>query len=192
MHEDLERVLFSEAEILAGIERVAAQVTALYRGSDFTVVSVLKGSCIFCADLIRRIPIPLQLAFVAASSYRAGTTSGRLEISYLPTGGEIEGRRLLLVDDILDSGQTLHQLKRELLRLGARDVHTCVFLDKPARRNVEFEADFRVLQVPDLFVVGYGLDFAGMYRNLPIVGVLRPEIYRRASASTSAGAAERP
>lgn len=179
MHEDLERVLFSEAEILAGIERVAAQVTALYRGTEFTVVSVLKGSCIFCADLIRRIPIPMQLAFVAASSYGAGTTSGELVIHYLPTDGEIAGRRLLLVDDILDSGQTMHRLKAEFLRLGARDVHTCVFLDKPARRAVEFEADFRVLQVPDLFVVGYGLDFAGMYRNLPIVGVLRPEIYRR-------------
>lgn len=179
MHEDLDRVLFSEAEILAGIDRVAAQVTAHYRDSDFTVVSVLKGSCIFCADLIRRLPLPLQLAFVAASSYGAGTTSGELEINYLPTGGEIEGRRLLLVDDILDSGQTMYRLKQEFLKRGARDVQTCVFLDKPARRAVEFEADFRVLQVPDLFVVGYGLDFAGMYRNLPFVGVLKAEVYSR-------------
>jgi len=179
VHEDLERILFTEAEIRAGIDRVAAQVTELYRGSDFTVVSVLKGSCIFCADLIRRIPIPLQLAFVAASSYRSGTTSGELVLNYLPTDGEIAGRRLLLVDDILDSGQTLHRLERELMARGAQDVHTCVFLDKPARRAVEFEADFRVLQVPDLFVVGYGLDYAGMYRNLPIVGVLKPEIYTR-------------
>ncbi|MEZ6014293.1 MAG: hypoxanthine phosphoribosyltransferase [Planctomycetota bacterium] len=186
MHEDLERVLFTEAEILTGIERVAAQVTELYRGSDFTVVSVLKGSCVFCADLIRRLPIPLQLAFVAASSYGAGTTASELQVNYLPTGSEIEGRRLLLVDDILDTGQTMHRLKREFLARGARDVRTCVFLDKPARRAVELEADFHVLRVPDLFVVGYGLDFAGMYRNLPIVGVLKPEIYTRAGASNAA------
>jgi hypoxanthine phosphoribosyltransferase len=185
VHEDLDRVLFSESEIRAGIDRVAAQVTALYRGCDFTVVSVLKGSCIFCADLIRRIPIPLQLAFVAASSYGHGTVSGRLEVNYLPSGGEIEGRRLLLVDDILDSGRTLHRLKQELLERGAHDVHTCVFLDKPARRAVELEADFRVLHVPDLFVVGYGLDYAGMYRNLPIVGVLKPEIYARGATSAA-------
>ena len=190
VHDDLERILFTEAEIRAGIDRVAAQVTELYRGSDFTVVSVLKGSCIFCADLIRRIPIPLQLAFVAASSYRQGTTSGELVINYLPTDGEIAGRRLLLVDDILDSGQTLHRLEAELMARGALDVHTCVFLDKPARRAVEFEADFRVLQVPDLFVVGYGLDFAGMYRNLPMVGVLKPEIYTRGAAEKAS--TERP
>ena len=177
MHEDLDRVLFSEEDIQRGIDRVAAQVTQDYRGSDFTVVSVLKGSCVFCADLIRRVPIPLQLAFCAASSYGRGTTAGDLEISLLPTGGEIEGRRLLLVDDILDTGQTMHRLKREFLDRGAAEVRSCVFLDKPARRSVEFDADYRVLQVEDLFVVGYGLDFAGMYRNLPVVGVLKPEIY---------------
>jgi hypoxanthine phosphoribosyltransferase len=182
VHDDLERVLFTEAEIREGIDRVAAQVTELYRGTDFTVVSVLKGSCIFCADLIRRIPIPLRLSFVAASSYGAGTTAGDLELQYLPGDAELAGKRLLLVDDILDSGQTLHRIKAELLRRGAADVRTCVFLDKPARRAVELEADFRVLQVPDLFVVGYGLDFAGMYRNLPIVGVLKPEVYGHGDA----------
>lgn len=188
MHDDLERVLFSEAEILAGIDRVAKAVTDHYRGTEFTVVAVLKGSCIFAADLIRRIPIPLQLAFVAASSYGAGTTSGRLDIDFVPTGSEIEGRRLLLVDDILDTGQTMQRLRDELLRRGAADVRTCVFLDKPARRAVELEADFRALQAPDLFVVGYGLDFAGMYRNLPMVGVLKPEIYRRPQESAPPGA----
>lgn len=183
MHEDLDRVLFSETEIRAGIDRVAAQVTEFYRGTELTVVSVLKGSCIFCADLIRRIPIPLQLSFIAASSYGDGTTSGRLDVSYVPAGNEIEGRRLLLVDDILDTGQTLRHLKQELLDRGAREVRTCVFLDKPARRAVELEADFRVLHAPDLFVVGYGLDFAGMYRNLPLVGVLKHEIYARGASS---------
>lgn len=184
VHEDIKRVLFDESTIQGGIERVAAEVTAHFRGRDFTVVSVLKGSCIFSADLIRRIPIPLELAFVSASSYGDGTTSGELQISFFPTG-EIEGRNLLLVDDILDTGRTMNRLKREFLERGANEVSTCVFLDKPSRRDVELEPDFRVLEVEDLFVVGYGLDFAGRYRNLPYVGVLKPEIY---GAALGAGA----
>lgn len=177
MHEDIERVLFSEDEILAGIDRVAAEVTEAYRGSEFTVVSVLKGSCVFASDLIRRIPIPLELAFVAASSYRGGTTAGELDVNYFPAEGEIANRNLLLVDDILDTGQTLSAIRRELRRRGARDVRSCVFLDKPARRRTELSADFRCFEVDDVFVVGYGLDFAGRYRNLPVVGALKPEIY---------------
>ncbi|MEM9801626.1 MAG: hypoxanthine phosphoribosyltransferase [Planctomycetota bacterium] len=174
---DIESVLFDEETILEGIVRIARAVTEHYRGRDFTVVSVLKGSCIFSADLIRRIPIPLELAFVSASSYGDRTTAGELQINFFPTG-EIEGRNLLLVDDILDTGRTLHRLKSEFLARGAAEVSTCVFLDKPSRRDVELEPDFRVLEVDDLFVVGYGLDFAGRYRNLPYVGVLKEEAYR--------------
>lgn len=175
MHENIETVLFDEAAIQTGIDRVANEVTESYRGQDFTVVSVLKGSCIFVADLIRRIPIPLELAFVAARSYRDGTVAEALEIDLLPMNHEIEGRRLLLVDDILDTGQTVSRLDAELRARGARDVRTCVFLDKPARRAVPFAADFRVFEVDDLFVVGFGLDYAGQYRNLPYVGSLRAE-----------------
>ncbi len=176
LHADIERVLFPEDLILEGIDRVARAIVERFDGRDFTVVSILKGSCIFSADLIRRIPVPLELAFVSASSYRDKTTSGELEISFFPTG-EIEGRNLLLVDDILDTGQTMSRLKEEFLRRGANEVATCVFLDKPSRRAVELDADFKVLEVEDLFVVGYGLDFNGRYRNLPYVGVLRPELY---------------
>jgi hypoxanthine phosphoribosyltransferase len=177
VHEDIDRILFSEAEIVAGIDRVAREVTQAYQGTDFTVVSVLKGSCVFASDLIRRIPIPLELAFLAASSYGDGTTSGALEINFIPAGNEIEGRNLLLVDDILDTGRTLHALKLELVRRGAGAVRTCVFLDKPSRRAVPLQADFRAFEVENLFVVGYGLDFAGRYRNLPYVASLRQEIY---------------
>lgn len=179
LHTDIDRILFSEEDILRGIDRVARTVTDRFRGQEFTVVSILKGSCIFSADLIRRIPIPLELAFVSASSYRDKTTSGKLEINFFPTG-EIEGRNLLLVDDILDTGQTMSRLKKEFLERGASEVATCVFLDKPSRRNVDLDADFRVIEIEDLFVVGYGLDFAGRYRNLPYVGVLKPEIYEAA------------
>lgn len=187
MQDDIERILLSEAEILAGIDRVAAEVTAAYRGREFTVVSVLKGSCVFASDLIRRIPIPLELAFVGASSYGDGTVAGELQTNFFPADQEISGRNLLLVDDILDTGRTLQRLSRELEHRGARSVRTCVFLDKPARRSVEFEADFRAFEVENLFVVGYGLDFAGRYRNLPFVGALREEIYATAMRTLSEG-----
>ena len=143
MHQDIERVLISEDEIQSGVDRLAHAVTKLYDGQEFTVVSVLKGSCVFAADLIRRIPIPLELAFVAARSYGDRTESGDLMIDLLPAGNEIDGRRMLLVDDILDTGQTMNRLKRELVERGALDVKTCVFLDKPSRRALEFEADLR-------------------------------------------------
>lgn len=184
MNDDIERILFSERCILDGIDRVAAEVTRAYEGSDFTVVSVLKGSCIFASDLIRRIPIPLELAFVAASSYGNETEASELQVDFLPAGNEIEGRRLLLIDDILDTGRTLHRIQGELMRRGAMDVRTCVFLDKPARRSVDFQADFRVFEVENLFVVGYGLDYAGRYRNLPFVGALRQEILSGAGSNS--------
>jgi len=187
--QDIATILFSEDEILKGIDRVAAEVTTAYRDQDFTVVSVLKGSCIFASDLIRRIPIPLELAFVSASSYGDGTESQGLAVNYLPADGEIEGRNLLLVDDILDTGRTLHQLSGELIRRGARDVKACAFLDKPSRRAVPFHADFSCFEVEDLFVVGYGLDYAGRYRNLPFVGALRPELYSSDEDSTEPAAA---
>ncbi|MBI5435167.1 MAG: hypoxanthine phosphoribosyltransferase [Planctomycetes bacterium] len=183
MHEDVERILFNEQQIVTGIDRVADEVTRAYRGRDFTVVSVLKGSCVFASDLIRRIPIPLELAFVSAASYGSGTESGDLALNFLPAESEISGRNLLLVDDILDTGRTLSRLVEELRRRGAAEVKSCVFLDKPARRAVDFRSDFRVFEVDDLFVVGYGLDFAGRYRNLPFVGALKKECYERSAAS---------
>lgn len=179
MHDDVERILLDEEAIRAGIDQVAQEVTDAFRDSEFTVVSILKGSCIFASDLIRRIPIPLELAFVSASSYRAGTESGDLKVEFLPAGNEIKGRNILLVDDILDTGRTMHALKEEFTRRGAAEVKSCVFLDKPSRRAIQFNADFRVFEVEDLFVVGYGLDYAGRYRNLPFVGVLRPEAQER-------------
>ncbi|MCE9596033.1 MAG: hypoxanthine phosphoribosyltransferase [Planctomycetes bacterium] len=184
MHEDVERILFNEQQIVAGIDRVAEEVTRAYRGRDFTVVSVLKGACIFASDLIRRIPIPLELAFVSASSYGAGTQARELVLNFFPAESELAGRNLLLVDDILDTGRTLSRLVDELVQRGAAEVRTCVFLDKPARRAVDFHADFRAFEVDDLFVVGYGLDFAGRYRNLPFVGALKQECWSRSRPGT--------
>lgn len=181
MHHDIDRVLLSEAEIREGIDRVAAEVTAHFQGREFTVVSILKGSCIFASDLIRRIPIPLELAFVAASSYRDGTESGELRVDFLPAGNEIEGRNLLLVDDILDTGRTVSSLAQEMRNRGAAEVSSCVFLDKPSRRTVDCHANFKAFEVENLFVVGYGLDYAGRYRNLPYVGALKESVYTTAA-----------
>lgn len=175
--DDVERILFTEDEIRAGLERLAARVAACYGQEPFTVVSVLKGSCVFVADLIRRIPGPLELAFAATSSYAAGTEPGRLELLLCPDEREIEGRRLLLVDDILDTGRTLAALRGELLARGAAEVRSCVFLDKPSRRSLLFEPDFRCFEVGDVFVVGYGLDFRGRYRNLPFVAALKAHAF---------------
>lgn len=177
MEQDIDRILFTEEQIQAGIDRVAAAVTEAFDGSEFTVVSILKGSCVFASDLIRRIPIPLELAFCAASSYRDGTAPGELAVSFQPEDHEIQGRSILLVDDILDTGRTMAALRKEFLAQGAALVRTCTFLDKPTRRAVEFSADFRAFEVDDHFVVGYGLDYAGRYRNLPYVGALRKSVY---------------
>ena len=181
VHEDVEQVLLSEIEILRGIERVAAEVTDAFRGTPLTAVAILKGSCIFAADLIRRIPIPLHLSFAAAHSYGGDTTPGPLELELLPARDEILGHEVLLIDDILDTGRTLTAVRRELLDLGAAGVRTCVFRDKPARRTVPCRADFRCFEIDDVFVVGYGLDHAGRYRNLPFVGALRPELLAAAA-----------
>lgn len=194
VHPDIQRVLYSEERIAAALDRVAAEIQRALAPTGnaspgreasepgFTLVAVLKGACVFAADLLRRLDGPVELAFVAASSYRDGTTSGALELNLFPSQAEIQGRRLLLVDDILDTGRTLQALSRELLARGAHEVRTCAFLDKPARRLVDLEADFRCFEVEDLFVVGYGLDFAGRYRNLPYVGELKPEVFSRSPA----------
>jgi hypoxanthine phosphoribosyltransferase len=180
VNEDIQRIIFGEGEIRLGLDRLAAEIAAAYRDCDLTVVAVLKGSCVFVADLIRRLPLPLELAFLGASSYRDDQESGRLELSCIPSEEEIRGRRVLLVDDILDTGRTLQALVHELAARGAQDVATCVFLDKPARRRTQIQADFVCFEVEDVFVVGYGLDFAGRYRNLPYVGALKPEAYASA------------
>lgn len=180
--DDVVRILYSEEEIRRGLGRVAGEVARAFGAEPFTVVSVLKGSCVFVADLIRCLPCPLELAFAAASSYRDGTRAQELRLLLFPDEREVEGRRLLLVDDILDTGQTLAALSSELYSRGATEVRSCVFLDKPSRRSVVFEPDFRCFEVEDVFVVGYGLDFRGRYRNLPFVGELRPEVAAGGSA----------
>jgi len=183
--DDVERVLFSEEKLRAGVDALAERVASAYRDREFTVISVLKGSCVFASDLIRRLPISMELGFVATESYRDGVRPGEIELRYLPAREEIEGREILLVDDILDTGRTLSFLRDELAAYSPAGVATCVLFDKPSRREVTIEADFKCFDVDDSFLVGYGLDFAGRYRNLPFVGELKGSIISAAAAPES-------
>lgn len=190
MHDDIERILFDEPVIRVGIERVAAEIARDYEGDEPTVMAILHGSVVFVADLIRCLPIPLRLDFVRAESYRKATTPGVLQFGGLPPAEELRGRRVLVVDDILDSGRTLSAIASEIRARGARDVRTCVLLDKAGRRAVEFEPDYRCFEVEDLFVVGFGLDFAGRYRNLPYVGALKTRVFEEDQKRARPGTGE--
>ncbi len=168
-------VLLSAEAIRARVGELARQIHADYDGRAFTVVGVLTGSLVFLADLIRHIELPHQIGLVAASSYRGtATTAGTLVIqdALLP---EVRGRHLLLLDDILDTGQTISSLVAHLQVRGAASVKTCVLLRKLGRQTVAFEPDYTGFPIPDRFVVGYGLDFNDDYRHLPFIGVLPNE-----------------
>lgn len=180
MHHDVERVLFDAETIRARIAELGAEIGARHAKDDLVVVALLKGGVVFLADLIRAVPIPLKLDFAWASSYGEGTVSSRdVRLKVFPND-HLDGKTVLLVDDILDTGRTLAAVVARLKRdLGASRVLTCVLLDKAARREAAVEADYVGFKVDDHFVVGYGLDFADRYRNLPYIGVLRPELYRR-------------
>lgn len=172
LHDDVAQVLVSEAELARIVDRLAAEITADCAQLHPLVVGVLVGSFVFMADLVRRLDFPLEVDFVAASSYREGTVAGELRLTK-DLDRDVQDRHVLVVDDILDTGRTLKLLAELLRQRGAASVRTCCVLDKPSRREVQFEADYVGAQIPDHFVVGYGLDCGYAYRNLPYVAVLR-------------------
>jgi hypoxanthine phosphoribosyltransferase len=178
MHQHIHQVLFDEARIKARVADLGKAISERHAGFDLVVVALLKGGVVFLADLIRSITIPIKLDFAWASSYGAGTeSSGTVRLRVFPDD-DLSGKRVLVVDDILDTGRTLQQVCAKLRSdLGAARVETCVLLDKPMRRAVDVQADFVGFSVEDVFVVGYGLDFADNYRNLPYIGVLKPSCY---------------
>ena len=179
---DIERVLISKAEIAAHVEALAQQIRGDFAGRDLVVVAILNGTVMFLADLIRRLSMPLRLDFIGVSSYRAGTASGELVFTK-ELRLDVAGRDVLLVDDILDTGKTLARVIRRLRKAKPRCVKSCVLLEKPARRVEAIKADYVGFAIPDLFVVGYGLDYAERYRNLPFIGVLHPHMYRTEKGS---------
>ena len=179
---EIATVLISEARLQRRVKALAREIQRDFQGRELVVVSLLTGTVMFLADLIRHLDLPLRLDFMGVSSYREGTESRELLFTK-ELRLEVKGRDVLLVDDILDTGKTLHCVLAKLRALGPRQVKVCVLLEKKARRIEQVRAQYVGFTVPDLFVVGYGLDFAERYRNLPFVGVLKPEIYQ----STAAG-----
>ena len=176
---EVERVLITEDRIARRIRVMAREIERDFRGREMVVVSLLNGTVMFLADLIRHLSLPLRLDFMGVSSYGAGTESGDLVFTK-ELRLDVRGRDVLLVDDILDTGKTMSRVLPKIRALKPRRVKICVLLDKPARRVEKIAADYVGFTVPDEFVVGYGLDFAERYRNLPFVGVLHPHIYKTA------------
>lgn len=177
MRNDIKQVLFTEEQLAEKVAALGAQITADYKDKNPLIVSVLKGSYVFMADLTRKIDIPCNVDFMVVSSYGRGTkTSGEVQI-IKDIEQQIDGRDLLIVEDILDSGVTLGYLIKVLQARGANSIRLCTLLSKPERRRVEVPIDYLGFEIPDDFVVGYGLDYAEKYRNLPYIGILKPEVY---------------
>jgi hypoxanthine phosphoribosyltransferase len=177
IHADVEEVLLSGDEVQARVAELGAQLASDYEGRDPVLVSVLKGSIIFLADLVRAMPIPLSIDLMEVSSYGSSTeSSGQVRI-LKDLSTPIEGREVIVVEDIIDTGLTLNYLLRYLHDKGPASIRICCLLDKPARRLAPIEIDYRGFTIADRFVIGYGLDYAERYRNLPYIGVLRPSVY---------------
>lgn len=177
MHKDLSKILISEEEIKAAAERLAAQIDHDYAGEEVTFVGLLKGSVQFMADLLKNYQGMCRVDFMCVSSYGKGTKStGRVNI-IKDLSEPIDGKNVVIVEDIIDSGNTLSFINKYFSAKNARSVRICTLLNKPSRREVEIDVDYIGFDVPDEFVVGYGLDYQEYYRNLPYIGVLKPEIY---------------
>ncbi len=177
MHKDIDQILFDEEKIAEIVKNMGQQISKDYEGKNLLLVSVLKGSLVFMADLMRHITVPCAIDFLSVSSYGAATsTTGEVRI-LKDLDGSLEGKDVLVVEDILDSGVTLSYLLKNLSARNPESIRLCTFLDKPERRRVNVHAHYIGAAIPDKFIVGYGLDYAEKYRNLPFVGVLKPEVY---------------
>ena len=174
---DVKQILYTEEELRQRVKELGCQITADYSGRQPLLVSVLRGSYIFMADLTRRINLDVTVDFMVVSSYGAGTvSSGQVEIKK-DLSDAIEGKDLIIVEDILDSGNTLYYLIDVLKARKPASIRICTLMDKPERRTKPIKADYVGFTIPDAFVVGYGLDYAEKYRNLPYVGILKPSVY---------------
>ena len=177
MNEDIEKIYFSAEEISEIVKGLGAKISEDYKDKNLLLVSILKGSVIFMADLMRAITIPCRIDFMSVSSYGSGTkTTGVVKITK-DLDINLEGYDLLIVEDILDSGKTLHYVMDILKTRHPASIKICTLFDKPERREANVTADYSGSEVPDEFIVGYGLDYDEKYRNLPYIGVLKPEIY---------------
>lgn len=177
MHKDCERILFTEEQLKERVKQVAQQVDKAFEGKRPLVVGILKGSIIFYSDFIRHITTPIELDFMVVSSYGSGTvSSGKLNIKK-DLDRDIKGREVIIVEDIIDSGFTLANLKALLQERGAASVTIVTLLNKPSRREYNIAPDYNCFKIEDEFVIGYGLDYNEMYRSLPYIGILKREVY---------------
>jgi hypoxanthine phosphoribosyltransferase len=177
--DEIEAVLISEAQIGQRVRQLARRIESDFGGRELLILALLNGTVLFLADLIRRLSMPMRLDFMGVSSYGEGTSSREL-IYTKELRLDARGRDVLLIDDILDTGKTLQSVLARITPLKPRSIKLCVLLNKPSRRIVDLQADYVGFEIPDRFVVGYGLDFAERYRNLPFIGVLRPHVYKSA------------
>lgn len=177
MKDDIKKVLIDENELKAIVKRLGAEITADYLGKDVLLIGVLKGSVIFMADLMREIDVPCNIDFMAVSSYGNGTeSSGRVKINK-DLDNDIQGKDIIIIEDILDSGKTLYYIRDILSARRPASIRICTLFDKPERREADIKADYVGSLVPNEFIVGYGLDYSEYYRNLPFIGVLKEEVY---------------
>ncbi len=176
VEKDIERVLISAEELEAHVAEIGAQISRDFEGKDPIFIGVLKGCFIFMADLMRHVSIRCSMDFMAVSSYSGTTSTGAVKINK-DLSEDIEGRHIIIVEDILDSGVTLNYLKNFLMVRKPASISIATLMDKPARRKADVYADYSCFEIPDAFVVGYGLDYNERYRNLPYIGVLKSEIY---------------
>lgn len=179
MRNDIEKILVTKEELNEKITEMGKKISEDYNGKDLLMVSVLKGSVVFMADLMRAITIPVTIDFMSVSSYGSGTKSSGVVKIIKDLDSDIAGKDILLIEDILDSGNTLYYLKNMLLNRNPNSIKIATLLDKPERRTADIHADYSGFQIPDKFVVGYGLDFDQKYRNFPEIGVLKPEVYTK-------------
>lgn len=184
MHEDIDHVLISEEAIQAKVQELSQQIVQDYQdGGDLLLVGVLKGCMMFMVDLARAIPMPLAIDFIATSSYGHSTESSGVVRLLKDLDTDIAGRHVLIVEDIIDSGLTLVYLHDQLTRRNPASLRICALLNKPDRRKADVPVDYRGFDIPNEFVVGYGLDYGERYRNLPYIGVLKEKIYAEPSES---------
>ena len=177
LENDIQEILFSEDQLKARVREIAQEIERDYAGKEIMLISVLRGSFVFMADLCRALDLPCTLDFMSVSSYGKGTTSsGQVQITK-DLSEDISGRHIIVVEDILDSGNTLSYLLNILQHRHPASVRLCTLLDKPERRVKPVEVHYCGFTIPDAFVVGYGLDYAEKYRNLPYIGILKPEVY---------------
>ena len=177
MQQDVLRVLLSEEEIRAKCKEMGARISQEYKGKNLMLVTVLKGAVVFLADLMRAIEVPAEIDFMVVSSYGSGVKSSGVVKIVKDLDVPLAGKDLLIVEGILDSGLTLSYIKELLASRGPASIKIATLLDKPSRRKVDLVADYIGFSVPDEFVIGYGLDYDEKYRNLPYIGILKPEVY---------------